>query len=379
MDLAGFRGRYWLYLYSIGVFLVILTFGTHAVFSRYYIKTVFGYEYNLVIILGGVELLSAIFSLFAGVLSDITGRRRMLLLGFIGPISYFMISILGIGYMIPLIFIAGIGESIVLTSSAGVVLDKGRSSGSYYAVYSAGMPIGWGLSGILFSILPINLDFVYKILSLIEFIAIIIFYLSYPGGDIRTIEIKDVINAFKLSKKALMLLALTIFLISSSIEMFWNGFYFKLIDIIGDDQLLFGLLYSTFPALLGFIGRFLAGRLVDKHSPWYILITLPFSVLLVSLGMYILNGPLIIIFWLVPIYAFYEVSTMISVSRVLPSESQSSGAGIVTLSRSLGGLMIFIIGLIYLFNLDMVMMVIGLLSMLAVAVIMKLHEVRNLF
>jgi len=43
MQYRDFKSRYWLYLYSIGNFLIILAFGTHAVFSRYYIKTIYGY------------------------------------------------------------------------------------------------------------------------------------------------------------------------------------------------------------------------------------------------------------------------------------------------------------------------------------------------
>jgi len=330
------------------------------------------YKYGFVIILGGVELLSSILSPFVGLLSDITGRRRIILLGYIGPLAYFMISILGIKYIIPLIFLAGIGESIVLTSSAGTVLDRGRSSGVYYAVYSAGMPIGWGVSGILFSLLPLDLTLVYRILALIESIAVTIFYMSFPDGGIMPIKFKMIVEAFKESKMPIIYISLTVILLSSSIEAFWNGFYFKLIDIISDNQLLFGLLYSTFPAILGFIGRFITGHLVDRYNPWYILLIIPFTLISISLGMYFLNGPIIILFWLIPIYAFYELSTTISVSRVLPGESQASGAGIVTLARSLGGLIIMGIGIAYLLDLSKVLLSIVILCIIAQMIILKI-------
>ena len=334
----------WLYLYSFSAFLILLTFGLHSVFSRYYIKHFYGSLYNFVILLGAAETFSQVFSLVGGLSADIMGRRKLILLGYIGPFSYFMISIFGIKYIIPLIFIAGIGESIVLTSSAGTVLDRGRSSGSIYAIYSAGMPLGWGLSGLIFPILPLDIHLVYKILAFIELISVTIFYLAYPGDSGSPISINDVINVLRVKGSSLLMLALFISLMNVSLELFWNGFYFKLIDIVGGEMLLFGLVYNAFPATMGFISRFITGYIVDKYKPIYLLALLPILITLVSSGMYYSNGLLVILFWLIPVYGIYEVSTVVSVSRVLPSESQATAMGVTILARSLGGIALFIIG-----------------------------------
>ena len=364
---------YWLYIYSISLFVIILSFGLHVVFSRYYIKSVYGYEYNLVIMLGAVELSSSISSLFIGIGADILGRRKILLLGYIGPMAYFLISILGIKYIIPLIFLAGIGESILLTSSAGIVLDKGGSTGSYYAIYSAGMPIGWGLSGLIFPMLPYDISIYYKIIALLETTSVTLLYICYPGGDFTKVSLRDIINSFKYLGKILILFSMVIILLSSSIEFFWNGFYFKLLDLTGGDPIFFGLIYNTSPAIFGFIGRFMAGYLVDKYDPWYTLTLTPLILIIISTGMYLLSGYILIILWLIPVYALYEVSTTISVSRLLSKAEQASAVGVVTVSRSIGGLLMFLLSSITLFSLGNVYMTILQLS-IAVFVILLLYR-----
>ena len=97
----------------------------------------------------------------------------------------------------------------------------------------------------------------------------------------------------------------------------------------------------------------------------------PLTIASASLGMYLLEGPLIILFWLIPIYAFYELSTTIFVSRTLPGESQASGAGIITLARSLGGLIMMAIGIAYLLDLSTLLMIIIVLCIIAQIIILK--------
>ncbi len=306
----------------------------------------YGNDYNFVMLLTAAEILSMSFSLFTGFAADLIGRRRLLLLGYIGPLSYFMVSIFGIKYIVPLIFLAGIGESTVLTSSAGVVMDRGGSSGSFYAIYSAGMPIGWGLSGLVFPYLPLNLSIVYKFIALLEVFAVSLFYIAYPGDSSKNVSLKEVISFIR--ESGMVLVAITIFVIlaHSSLELFWSGYYFKLIDIVSGNQFLFGLIYTVLPAIMGFIARFTSGYLVDKYNPLYILASIPITLIVVSAGLNWFTGIIAIICWLVPVYGFYELATSISVSRLAPRESQATAMGAVTLMKSMGGILILMIGLL---------------------------------
>jgi hypothetical protein len=56
----------------------------------------------------------------------------------------------------------------------------------------------------------------------------------------------------------------------------------------------------------------------------------------------------------------------------LPGESQASGAGIATLARSLGGLIIMGIGIAYLLNLSTVLFMIIILCIIAQIIILKI-------
>ena len=115
----------------------------------------YGNEYNFVMLLTAAEILSMSFSLFTGFAADLIDRCRLLLLGYIGRPPYFMVSIYGIKYIIPLFFLAGIGESTVLTSSAGVVMDRGSSSRSFCAIYSAGLNWFTGIIAIICWLIPV--------------------------------------------------------------------------------------------------------------------------------------------------------------------------------------------------------------------------------
>lgn len=311
-------------------------------------------------------------SLFAGFAADVIGRRRLLLLGYIGPLSYFLISIFGIGYIIPLAFLAGVGESIVLISSAGVVMDRGSSSGSFYAIYSAGMPLGWGLSGLVFPYLPLDLSITYKFIALLEVFAVSLFYIGYPGDSSKNVSLREVIGFIR--ESGIVLAAITVFvvLMHSSLELFWSGYYFKLVDIVSGDQFLFGLVYTVFPAIMGFIARFSAGYLVDKYSPLYILASIPITLVAVSVGLSWFTGIVAIICWLIPVYGFYELATSISVSRLAPHEGQATAMGAVTLMKSMGGVIILMIGLfiplseLFVFFLIFILSVFALISILPI-------------
>lgn len=336
----------WLFLYTFAAFLHVLAYGLHFSFARYYVKLTLGYDYNFIILLSAAELLPLLFAVIAGVLADIIGRRKIIFVGFIGSIMYLLIAIYGLNVFIPSIAIAILSISIVNIATAGVVLDVGRISGRVYAIYTIGMTLGWGIAGILLSILPTDLRTVYTLIAILEGLMVTIYILFFPSESIEHASFKEIVNAISASGKDLLRFFIAVILATLAMELIWNGYSFKLIDIVHEDKLLFGIVYATLPSITGVIGRYIAGALVDKHSPVHVFLGTILMLIIVATGLHYTTGVLAILFWLIPTYALYDISSAISIGRFLGKKKQATAMGIVTLATAIGGLPLLTLPLI---------------------------------
>lgn len=336
----------WLYFYSLAAFFHILAFGLHYSFSRYFIRITFGYDYNFIILLSAAEVIPLIFSVGIGILADVIGRRKLIFIGFLGAGMYLLIAIKGFSMLIFAIIIAMLSTSIVSVSVSGAVMDVGRMRGLIYAFYTSGMTIGWGLSGILLSILPVDVFKVYILIFVLECITTVIYLIFYPREAVSSTNIQEIITTLRVSEKNILNLVIAIILLTFVIELLWNGYSFKLIDVVGGDKTLFGLVYATLPAITGVIGRFAAGKLVDDYNPILILSITTILLATVISGIHFLTGLFVILLWSIPTYSFYDLASAVSISRSLYRNQQSTAIGIFSLATSIGGILLLLMSIL---------------------------------
>jgi len=252
--------------WKIGFYLYMLatsiTFGIYLVVSRDIAYNEYVDQYGFVVWLIAAENIPSVFSVLAGGLGDVLGRRRLLIIG-----SLSFIPLLLMGYLPSrlLPFLAG-GYIALWTLSSpsvtGALLDATSSSGFQYSLYTMFGSIGWGVGGLLGGYLkafggrPLS----FTAASVIILGGFTAAYLTYPRhayGGLAKME--DVSRGIR--KLSLTFVGLTSLFMS--IMIFYGSFAIKLRDIAGSPQM-FGLLYTTLPALTGTLVRPIAGIISDK-------------------------------------------------------------------------------------------------------------------
>jgi len=320
--------------------LTNFTLGIYLVISRDLVKTELGYDYRFMTSLIAASNIPLLFSIFAGALGDVLGRKNLVLLGALASLPIYFMGVLGLDYFPLLTATYMTLWAFASPSVTGSFLDATASSGLQYSLYSMFGAAGWGLGGLLAGYLRnlIGVASVFTLAALAIAAAFAIAFLTYPKE--RTSEgakATDVIYGVKTSLS----LFIVISLLMISINLFYGNYALRLREIAGSPEM-FGLVYTALPATMGVIVRPLAGRLSDKFSPKAMLVASLTGYAILFPLMNFSYGLLAIILWLIPLYPFQDQGSMMLLSRSLRLSLQGVAAGMLYTASSLSGLVVLL-------------------------------------
>ncbi len=332
--------RYWRIGFYTYMLLSSLVFGMYLVLSRDLIKTSLGYDYRFVTSLVAAETLPMLFSVLGGGLSDIIGRRKILIIGMTASIPLYLMSEYGLAYL-PILAAAYI--TLWTTSSpavTGTFLDVTSSSGMEYSLYAMFGSIGWGVGGLVAGLIKdaLGAGLAFKLASAAISIAFLSAYLSYPKEHVSIRATPY--EVFKGVRRVSLIFIAVVGLLAS-VNLFYGSFSLRLREIAGSATI-FGLVYTTLPAIAGSLVRPVAGYLSDRFQPEDLLLLTAFAYILLFPLMSMSYGLTAIILWLIPLYPFMDQGSMISVSRQLQSSLQGVAAGVISTASSVAGLLVLL-------------------------------------
>ena len=318
-----------------------MVFGMYVVGSRDLVKQVLGNDYGFISFLVAAENIPAIFSVVAGGLSDVLGRRGLILLGFAGVPALALMFVAPVS-IIPLL--AGLYVTfwtISIPSVMGTLLDRTRSSSMHYSIYAMFGSMGWGLSGVLAGFLAgaFGDRVVFVVAATLLGVGLVSAYVTHPGGG-GGVSAREVLAGAKLVLLPLLAAAASI----AAADGFYGVFSLKLRDIAGSSEV-FGLLYTTLPALIGVFARPLAGLMTERLGALKSFFCVVVSYAIVLPLMAITSGLAAVVFWVLPLWPFLDQSMVMLISRSLPGRLQGLAAGVVNTAYSLAGSLVLVAAL----------------------------------
>ena len=320
--------------------LTNFTLGIYLVISRDLVKTELGYDYRFMTSLIAASNIPLLFSVFAGGLGDVLGRKNLMLLGVLTSLPVYFMGVFGLGYFPLLTALYMTLWAFASPSVTGSFLDATASSGLQYSLYSMFGAAGWGLGGLLAGYLKnlIGVTSVFTLAALAIATAFATAFLTYPkehtSGGAKAIEVLHGVRT------SITLFAVISFLMIS-INLFYGNYALRLREIAGSPEM-FGLVYTALPATMGVIVRPLAGRLSDKFSPKAMLAASLAGYAIIFPLMNSSYGILAVILWLIPLYPFQDQGSMMLLSRSLKSSLQGMATGILYTASSLSGLVVLL-------------------------------------
>ena len=320
--------------------LTNFTLGIYLVISRDLVKTELGYDYRFMTLLIAASNIPLLFSVFAGGLGDVLGRKNLVLLGVLASLPVYSMGVFGLGYLPLLTALYMTLWAFASPSVTGAFLDATASSGLQYSLYSMFGAAGWGLGGLLAGYLKnlIGVTSVFTLAALAIAAAFAAAFLTYP--EEHTSKGAKAIEVLHGVRKSITLFAVISFLMIS-INLFYGNYALRLREIAGSPEM-FGLVYTALPATMGVIVRPLAGRLSDKFSPKTMLAASLAGYAIIFPLMNSSYGILAIILWLIPLYPFQDQGSMMLLSRSLKSSLQGMASGILYTASSLSGLVVLL-------------------------------------
>ncbi len=318
-----------------------MVFGMYIVASRDLVKQTLGNDYGFISFLVAAENIPAIFSVVAGGLSDVLGRRGLILLGFAGVPALALMFVAPVR-IIPLL--AGLYVTfwtISIPSVMGTLLDRTRSSSMHYSIYAMFGSMGWGLSGVLAGFLAgaFGDRVVFVVAAALLGAGLVSAYVTHPGGG-GGVSAREVLAGAKLVLLPLLAAAASI----AAADGFYGVFSLKLRDIAGSSEV-FGLLYTTLPALIGVFARPVAGIVTERLGALKSFFCVIVSYAVVLPLMAVTSGLTAVVFWVLPLWPFLDQSMVMLISRSLPSRLQGLAAGVVNTAYSLAGSLVLVAAL----------------------------------
>ncbi len=323
------------------VLLSNMVFGMYVFASRDLVKQVLGDDYGFISFLVAAENVPAIFSVVAGGLSDVLGRREMILLGFAGVPALALMFIAPVR-VLPLL--AGLYVTfwaVSIPSVMGTLLDRTGSSSMHYSIYAMFGSVGWGLSGVLAGFLAgiFGDRAVFVVAAALLGAGLASAYVTHPGGG-GGVSAREVLAGAKLVLLPLLAAASSI----AAADGFYGVFSLKLRGIAGSSEV-FGLLYTTLPALVGVFARPVAGIAVERLGALksFFCVILSYAVVLPLMA--VTSGFTAVVFWVLPLWPFLDQSMVMLISRSLPGRLQGLATGVVNTAYSLAGLLVLMAAL----------------------------------
>lgn len=332
------RWKHSFYLYMLAS---STAFGIYIVVSRDIAYNRLEDQYQFVMLLVALENIPSIFSVAAGGLGDVIGRRKLVMIGALSSLPLLLMGYLPVN-LLPLLAGAFITLwTIGSPSVTGALLDATSSSGLQYSFYAMFGSIGWGIGGLLGGVL-LGLgskSIPFTVASIVILLGFLTAYAFYPSNAVgKSASFRDVGNGIQ----KVFWIFITITLLFMGVTMLYGSFAIKLRGIVGSPEL-FGLVYTALPAITGSIVRPFSGILSDKIKPVKMLMMVITGYLVIFPLLAISTGYVAVALWLIPLYPLMDQASMMAISRKLPNRLQGVAAGIWNTAYSLAGLLVLLV------------------------------------
>ena len=324
--------------YYLASYLTGLMISVYYTYTRAIIGGLdYGGKYGLVVFLAAMESIPGLLSVILGFVSDVAGRRNALLAGLVSSLI-----LVAMGFVEPRLYpimALGIftGYTFFWASLYGVILDYVGGRGKPLSLFGLAGSLGWSSGGVVTGLISNHGPLaVFSFAGISIGLASVISYVAFPKG--LAVREKPKLDSLVKGIRSVFVIFIAYLLGSAGVSIYINSMGLRLFEVLEGNMLVYGFLFSTMTGLLGAISRPFAGILVDKVKPEAVLAgvfaTYLFSSIIVTLHIPLL---LMILIWLLPLYPFYETSALTTSSRRLPSNLQSTAAGIVGTGSSLSG------------------------------------------
>lgn len=318
-------------------FLMGTSFSIYLVTIRTKIGSLNQEDYSFMILLTSMETIPGVLSVVSGYYSDKFGEKIPISFGFLASFLLAVFPFVPLELLPPFVFSYISMYMLYSTTIYGKILRKAEGSGKKLSILLMMFSIGWTCGGLFPSFLSLinSIDFGFLASSLLLMISARIVM-----PTLEPQEKKEKYSAFKYSFKEqikqIWKIAIGLILWASGYYMLSGVFSLKLYNSVSN-QFEYGIYFTVITGLASIMIRPYAGRLVDKISPFKVLIGSIFAYLLLSIALIWAPPFLVVLLWILPIYPFFDTGSYSLLSRMMPYELQSTAAGIINTSISLGG------------------------------------------
>ncbi len=319
-------------------FLVNIGFGMYLTISRDMVNKVLGYDYSFMSLIVAAENIPLIFSIIGGGLSDVIGRRVMVLAGCLSSIPLLLMGYTSLEYLPLLASLYIFFWSLAQPAVTGALLHASSSSGIHYSIYALFGTIGWGLGGPVAGIIISSSGWrtAWLVTGLVVLAGFLTAYILFPkhvaGGKAHVFEIIS-------ASRIVLPYFISSILCMSGFLLFYGNYSLVLRGRISDPSL-YGLVYTFTPAIAGIVARPFVGLLSERIDPRIVALMGVSLYLLVIPGLYYSYGLLMVVLWAIPLYPFIDQGFVLTFSRSLPGKLQSFASGIWGTSFSIGGIIV---------------------------------------
>ncbi|BAA79511.1 conserved hypothetical protein [Aeropyrum pernix K1] len=291
-------------------------------------------SYLLGVLMSGAEEAPLAASIVLGYLADRLGYRLPLALGLFEAGLVAAMAFTPLETYPILAGAASLVYALSYSALMGLVLGESGGSGFRYSVIAAFGSLGWALGGLAGGAAYSRLGSLGLLVAAALMAASYLVALSAspPRGGAAP-SVGETITALK-----------GVLPLFASLSTSWAalGFFFGAASIRLSEALespiAYGLVLTTVPALLGFLARPAAGRLVDKAGAVAVLALSNAAYSLLALVFGLPTSPaLLALAWSLPLYPFRDAAAAIAVSSRLERRLQATAAGLLSASESVGG------------------------------------------
>ncbi len=306
-----------------------------------------GFDFFDIAMLNAAQTLATVlFSRFFGILADISGRKKFILMELIILLSaclffYFissmgmvdMANILLLSFIVGLSWAVGGGAVAAAMTTMFTRQETGRATGIYLSSDAVGWAAGSFVSGFLADYFGIG--FIFLVSSILLCVGIIVVSAgyretpsnSYRGGvvDLLRGALRDSWSLrLRGDTYGLLCIYLMVVLLNIGASIYFLVFVIKFYIIVGT-KTMYGIITGT-AGILGIVTPYIVGRISDRIGKGKLLL----YTLIARIGfMYYLvfswNKAIAIMFWLIPLWGIINLS-LISMTTDYASEGYESEA-----------------------------------------------------
>lgn len=318
----------WIFTYLINTIFFYFSYGGYYILLKPRLYDL-GANYFQIMLVDSLPAFIALSSFLWGRLADIFSRKFILFLGSFGGIFVFFIGIFkSIELILLFISFVSIFYSMVFpVVNTAFSFEKKYSQAFGY--FTAAQGVGWAFAGFFIGVFSkygdLGIKVGYLIAGITWFFSVIFFYIFYP----KHAEIKknEKIGKIKLKKEFTFFLS-GIFLLQAGVTLAYGLLSIRLYEILGKSKIFYGLVWATFPAILGAIAGPFWGKIVENWGGVRILILLSFIYPLNIIALNFLPKLPMIILWIVPLWNLMWVSILSASTKFSEEKERSTAIGI---------------------------------------------------